>query len=120
MSSNNLESKMEELVDLHGSSCWQFYRTTFRIQLESGSFEKSRLILTFLTIFGFTEISCRFFLKEKAGGDITESLGFDFSKKISPNNYALSDVKDNSSGLLNGGGIGELPFIGVFRALSNS
>ena len=63
--------------------------------------------MTFLTIFGVAEIlsSFRLLLEGKAG----KSSRLEFLEKFLANNFALSDVKDNISGLLSKGGIADLP-----------
>ena len=72
--------------------------------------------MIFLTILDDTEILCSFklVLEEKTGKEILESSRLELSEKISANNYALSDAKDNTSGPLNRGGIAYLP---LFRTL---
>ena len=63
--------------------------------------------MTFLTIFGVTEILCSFrlVLEWKTGKEIPQSSRLEFLEKISANNFALSDAEDNSWSL-NRGGIG--------------
>ena len=53
----------------------QFFRNTIGIQSGPGTFDESRVIITFLTILGVTEISCnlRLVLEEKTGKEIPES-----------------------------------------------
>ena len=46
-----------------------------------------------------------------------ESLYLEFLEKFSANNFVLSDAEDNTSGMLNRGGIAELP---VENTISNS
>ena len=53
--------------------------------------------------------SFRLVLKGKTGKEIPESSRSEFLEKFSPNNFALSDAEDNTSGLLNRGGIADLP-----------
>ena len=66
--------------------------------------------MTFLTILRVMETSCRFrlVLEGKAGKEISESSRLEFLKKFLANIFALSDAVDNSSGLLNRGGIADL------------
>ena len=67
--------------------------------------------MTFLTILGFTEIcSFRLVLEEKTVKE-KESSRLEFLEKFSVNNFALSDAEDNTSGLLNRGGIKYLPLL---------
>ena len=72
--------------------------------------------MTFLTILGVTEILCSFklVLEGKTGKEIPESSRLEFLEKFSANNFALSDAEDNTSRLLNRGGIADLP---LFRTL---
>ena len=83
--------------------------------MQSGpdAFDKSRFIMTFLTILGVTEILCNFklVLEGKAGKEIPESARLEFLEKVSANNFALSDAEDNTSGLLIRGGIADLPLM---------
>ena len=75
--------------------------------------------MTFLTILGVTEILCSFrlALEEKTGKEITESSKLEFLEKFSANNFALSDVEDNTSGPLNRGGIADLPLLRTLLAI---
>ena len=59
---------------------------------------------------GVTEILCSFklVLEGKTGKEISESSRFEFIEKCSPNNFALSDAEDNTSGPLNRGGRADL------------
>ena len=59
--------------------------------------------MTFLTIFGVTEILCslKLVLEVKTGKEIPESSRSEFSETFSANNFALSDAEDNTSGPLN-------------------
>ena len=49
--------------------------------------------------------------RREKGKEIPESSRLEFSEKFSANNFALSDVEDNTSGPLNRGGIADLPFL---------
>ena len=91
----------------------QFFRTTTGIQSRPDAFDESRFVMTFLTILGVTEILCSFrlVLEGKAGKEISQSSRFEFLKKFLATNFALSDAEDNTSGLLNGGGIAGLPLL---------
>ena len=75
--------------------------------------------MTFLTILGVTEILCSFklVLEGKTGKEIPESSRLEFLKKFSANNFALSDTEDNTSGLLNRGGISDLPLLRTLLAI---
>ena len=58
----------------------QFFRTTTGIESGSDAFDKSRLIATFLTILGVTEILCslKLVLDRKTGKEIPESSRLEF------------------------------------------
>ena len=75
--------------------------------------------MTFLTIFGVTEILCSFklVLEGKRGKEIPESSRLEFLEKFSANNFALSDAEDNTSGPLNRGGIADLPLLRTLLAI---
>ena len=68
---------------------------------------------TFLTILGVTEILCgfRLVLERKPGKEIPESSRLELFEKFSANNFALSDAEENTSRLLNRGGIADLPLL---------
>ena len=84
--------------------------------MQSGpnTFDKSRYIVTFLTILGVTEILCSFklVLKGKTGKKITESSRLELSEK-----FCLLDTEDNTSGPLNRGGIADLPLLRTLLAI---
>ena len=67
--------------------------------------------MTFLTISGVTEILSSFksVPEGKTDKEILESSRLEFLEKFSANSFTLSDAKDNTSGLLNRGGIADLP-----------
>ena len=75
--------------------------------------------MTFLTILGVIEILCSFrlVLEGKTGKEIPESSRLEFLEKFSANNFALSDAEDNTSGLLNRGGIADLPLLRTLLAI---
>ena len=75
--------------------------------------------MTFLTIFGATEIlySFKLVLDGKTGKEIFESSRLQFLEKFSANNYALSDAQDNISRPLNRGGIEDLPLLKTLLAI---
>ena len=74
------------------SSGLQFFRTTTEIQSGPDVFDKSRLIMTFLTVLGVAEI-CRFrlVLEGLTGKEIPESSRLEFLEMFSVNNFALLD-----------------------------
>ena len=69
--------------------------------------------MTYLTIFGVTEVLCSFrlFLGGKTGKEIPESSRLEFLEEFSANNFALSDAEDNTCRPLNRGGIAGLPLL---------
>ena len=75
--------------------------------------------MTFSTILGVTEILCSFrlVLDGKTGKEIPESSRLEFLEKFSANNFALSDAEDNTSALLNRGGIADLPLLRTLFAI---
>ena len=75
--------------------------------------------MIFLTIFGVTEILCSFRLvvEGKTGKKIPESSRLEFLEKFLANNFALSEAEDNTSGLLNRGGITDLPLLKTLLAI---
>ena len=88
--------------------------------MQSGrdDFDKSRFIVTFLTILGVTErCSFRLVLEGKKGKETPESSRLEFLEKFSANNFLLSDAEDNTSGLSNRGGIADLPLLRTLLAI---
>ena len=75
--------------------------------------------MTFVTIFGVTEILCSFklVLGGKTGKEIPESSRLDFIEKFSANNFALPDAEGNTSRPLNRGGIADLPLLRTLLAI---
>ena len=75
--------------------------------------------MTFLTIVGVTEILCNFrlVLEGKTGKEIPESSRFKILEKFLANKFALSDAEDNTSGVLNNGGIVDLPLLRTLLAI---
>ena len=69
--------------------------------------------MTFLAVLGVTEILCslRLVLEGKTGKEIPESSRLEFLEKFSAINFALSNAEDNTSGVLNRGGIADLPLL---------
>ena len=91
----------------------QFLRNATGIQSGPDAFDESRFVMIFLMILGVTEILCNFrlVLEGKIGKEIPESSRLEFLEKFSANNFVLSDAEDNTSGLLNRGGIADLCFL---------
>ena len=94
-------------------------RATTGIQSGPDAFDKSRFIMTFLTILGVTEILCslRLVIEGTTVKDIPESSRLEFFEKYSANNFALSDAEDNTSRQLNRGGIADLPLLRTLLAI---
>ena len=88
------------------------------IQSGSDAFDKSRFITIFLTILGVTEIcSFKLVLEGKTGKEILESSRVKFLEKFSANNFPLSYAEDSTYGLLNRGGIADLPLLRTLLAI---
>ena len=68
---------------------------------------------------GVTETFCSFRLvfEGKAGKEILESSRLEFLEKFSAHNFALSDAEDNTSGLLDTGGIADLTLLRTLLAI---
>ena len=68
---------------------------------------------------GVTKTLCSFrlVLERKIGKEIPESSKLEFFEKFLVNNFALSDAEDNTSGLLNRGGIADLPLSRALLAI---
>ena len=75
--------------------------------------------MTSLTIMGVTEIlrSFRLVLEEKTVKEIPESSKLVFLETFLANNFALSDVEDNTSGSLNRESIADLPLLRTLLAI---
>ena len=71
---------LKKSASTYKSSGSQFFRTTTGIQSGPNAFDKSRFIMTFLTILGVTEILCSFrlVLEGKEGKKIFKSSIFEF------------------------------------------
>ena len=91
---------------MYESSCSQFFRTTTEIESGPHIFDKSRFVMTFLTILRVTEIICSFRLVLKK-----------FFVKVFNKQCSLSDAEDKSSGPLNRGGIADLPLLRTLLAI---
>ena len=61
--------------------------------------------------------SFRLVLEGKKVKEIPESSRLEFLEKFSANNFALSDAEDNTSRLLNRGGIADLPLLETLLAI---
>ena len=55
--------------------------------------------------------------RRETGKEIPESSRLEFLEKLSANNFALSDVEDNTSGLLNRGDIADLLLLRTLLAI---
>ena len=73
--------------------------------------------MTFVTILGVTKLLCsfRWVLEEKTIKEIPESSRLELLEVS--NNFALSDAEDNTSRLLNRGGIADLPLLRTLLAI---
>ena len=65
------------------------------------------------------EILCSFrlVLDGKTGKEIQESSRLEFLENFLANSFALSDAEDNTSGLLNRGGVADLPLLRTLLAI---
>ena len=75
--------------------------------------------MTFLTILVVTDIfrSFRLVLEVKTGKVIPKSSRLEFLEKFLADNFTFSDAEDNTSGLLNKGGIADLPLLKKLLAI---
>ena len=74
--------------------------------------------MTFLTILGVIEIcSFRLLLERKTGKEMPGSSRLEFLEKFLANNFALWEVEDNASWLLNRGGIAESHLLRTLLAI---
>ena len=97
-------------ASMYESSSSQFFRTTAGIQSQPNAFDESRFVMTFLTIFEVLEILCSLRLVLEKLVD-TRVIKIRVIRNVFYENFALSDAEDNTtSGLLNRGGIADLPF----------
>ena len=87
------------LATMFGSSGSQFFIPTTGIQLGPKKFDKSRLIITFLTNLGVTDKLCSFrlVLEGKIGQEVPNPSRLEFLEKFLANNFTLSDAEDNHS-----------------------
>ena len=106
-------------VSIYGSSHSQFFRTTTGIQSGPDTFDKSRLVITFLTNLGVTETlsSFRLALEGKISNEIPKSSRFKFLEKFLANKFPLSDAEDNTSRPLNKKGIENSPLLRALLAI---
>ena len=96
-----------------------FFRTITEIPSGPDAFDKSRFITTFLTILGVTEILCSFklVLEGKTGKEIPKSSRVEVKETFLANDFALPDAEENTPGLLNRGGIADLPLLRTLLAI---
>ena len=98
---------------MFGSSDSQFFRPTTEIQLGPKNFDKSRLIITFLTNLGVTDKLCSFrlVLEGKIGQEVPHPSRLEFLEKFLANNFTLSDAEDNHSEVFKRGCITDLSLL---------
>ena len=79
----------------------------------------SSLVMTFFTNLGVTGILCSFriVLEGKTYKEIPESSRLEFLEMFLANNFALSDVEEYISGLLNSRSITDLPLLRTLLAI---
>ena len=110
---------LKSLASMYESSGSHFFRITARIQSDTGAFDESRLIITFLTNLGVRRILCvfRLILEGKTVKKIPNSSRLEFLEKLLAHNFALLAAKDNTSGPLNRTGIADLPSLRTLLAI---
>ena len=110
---------LKSSASTYESSGSQFFKTTNVIQSGWDAFDKSKIILTFLTILGVREIWCDFRLvvEGKTVKEILKSTRLEFLQKLWANNSGLSGGEDSTSRLLNRKGIADLPLLRTLLAI---
>ena len=68
-------------------------------------------------ILGVNIFSFRLVLAAKSGKEIPKSSRLEFLGKFLANDFALSDAEENTSGLLNRGGIADLSLLRMLSAI---
>ena len=99
---------------MYKSSDSQFFRTTAAIQSWPDAFNISRFVMTFFNYLGSYRNIMQFQIssrRENMLWYIPELSRSEFLEKFSADNSALSDAEDNTSWLLNRGGITDLPLL---------
>ena len=101
---------MKSSASMYENSGSQLFRTTTGIQSGQDAFDESRFVMTFLTILEVTEIlySFKLVLEEETGKEIPESSRIEFLEKFLTKYFTLLNAEDNTSRLLNRGGIADL------------
>ena len=105
--SNNLENKntsdtywrVQLIVQAHST-----LEQPLEYNEEQTLFDKSRFVMTFITIFGVTEI-------------LSEWSRLEFLEKFLANNFVSSDAKDNTSAMLTRGGRADLSLLRTLLAI---
>ena len=116
---DSFRHKLKSSVSMYESPGLQFLGTTTGIQSGPDIFDEWRFIMIFLTILRVAEILCfRLVPEDKIDKGILESSILQFFEKFLANNFPLSDSEDNTSRLLNRGGIADFPFLE--NTISNS
>ena len=117
--SNNLENKNPS------DTYWRVELVFEKVQAHSSLSppmkynQNQSSLMTSLSILGVTEILCSFrlVLEEKTGKEIPKSSRLEFLEKFLANNFAVSDVEDNTFGPLNRVGISNLPLLRTILAI---
>ena len=88
----------------------QFFKINTGIQSVLEAFDKSKLVVTFLTNLGVAEILCSFklVLEWKIGKEIPQSSRLEFLESFLANDFTLLDTEVYTSGPSNKGGITDL------------
>ena len=95
------------------------FRTATEIESNQDVFDELWFIVTFSTILVVTELLCSFrlVLGGKTGKVIPVSSILELLEMFLANSFALSDAEDNTSRLLNRGGIADLPLLRTLLAM---
>ena len=96
-----------------------FSKITTGIHSVPDTFDEFKVSCDLLAILWVTEIlySFRLVLKGKTGKEIPESSRLDFLEKFLANNFALSDAEDDTSVLLNTGGVADSSLLRTLLAI---
>ena len=89
---DSLRHILKSSAKMYENSGSDFFRTTTAIQSGPDAFDKSRFVMTFLTILGFTQMFCSFrlVLEWKTGKEIPKLSRLEFLETFLTNNFALS------------------------------
>ena len=105
-----MSKSLASMYEISGS---QFFRTTPEINSEPDVIDEPRFVTIFLTILRVIETLFSFILvlEVKTDKEIPESSRLEFLENFVAHNFALSDAEESTSGLLNRGGMADLPLL---------